>query len=1122
MKNVDFTHLHIHNEFSQLDGYGTADAYVAKAKLLGFKYLGLTNHGNMDGIIKFQQSCESQGITPILGCEGYVVPKLESDKKKKTRRAGHVLLLIKNEIGFQNLCKLLTFANLEGFYYRPRFTYEALLQNCKGLIVSTACPQSFTRMDGGIKLFAALCEALPDDVYCEVMPHDTPMQIETNKLKLKLARKYGVKIIASNDCHYINIGDYLAQDILLAMQRKTTWNNPKRWHFDVRGLHLRTAKEMVRAFKKQGFYKRRYLLNTIEVAEKCSDFRIPKMDIKLPRVKGIPIRQNKYLWDLCHKRLAEVEPDGVAYRTRAMKEYDLIVKKNFTKYFLIVWELINWCRENRILVGPGRGSVGGSLIAYLLGITAVDPMKHKLIFERFITEDRIDYPDIDVDFEHTKRHLVKQHLEEMYGENNIAGVSSFNRMKARAVIRDVSRVFEVPYGEVDRFAKLIEDNDENTGIQDAIDEYDEGQEFAEAYPLVVKMAKKLEGQVKGYSQHAAALVVSRESIGDCGRCNLLERDGITIVNWEKEDTEYVGLMKLDALGLKLLSILGEAKRLIWENHKKNIKLESINLDDKKVLKDINAGHTVGLFQLNAWATTALIKEMGIEKFDHIVAAVALVRPGPSNSGMTAEYIRRKNGKLWKGHEQYVAITSDTYGILVYQEQVMDVINKIAGLPYSTADYIRKIIGKKRDRKEFEKYRQTFLDGCTQVGVFSRHEAKQFWKGLQEWAKYGFNKSHSVEYAMLGYWCAWLKKYFPTEFVCASLTYGAAEKKSEIVEEAYRLGLTLILPKVGMSSPDRWVAKDNKLFVPFIEVKGIGKVKAVDAAQSPSNKGIKRFYSKEDDTIVKHKGKFGELLDEIGAYDPSEQTEITEDMKSYFDFRIVTNPRDNYPRLYKLFGDKIRLTDLDAVLQGDYNQLAKLASKKRLTRKHFFQGHRRLMACTKCELRQECTAPVPPSPGTYNIFITGEAPGFDEDNEGEGFVGASGRLVWKYLRARKYFRPSFHVTNINKCYPAESKKPNADQIKTCSRFIHKELRQVKPILILAYGNTSLNYFTGRKSGIIAMSGRTTWDEKYGAWIAWSVHPAAMLHNPDNEQYYKAGMKNFVKLLRSIAPNIKGER
>lgn len=1122
MNNSDWCHIHVHNEYSQLDGYGTAEQYVKKAKKLGFKYLGLTNHSNIDGLIKFQKVCEQNEITPILGCEFYIVPKITKEKRR-----GHIVIIAKSQKGFKNICNMLTFANTEGFYYRPRITYDLLLKNCHGTIITSACPSTFLKLDGGIDLFHQIHKKIGNNLYLEVMPHDYTAQIETNRLVRRIARKTGCKTIITNDCHYVNRGDYKIQEILLAMQRKATWDDPKRWKFSIRGLHLKTFKEMRITCKEQGRFEKEWFENTLEIAERCSRFRIEKREVKLPQVKGIKKdHETKILKDICRQNFKEIFGSSIfkneVYKNRFKEELSLIKKKRFVRYFLIVWELIDWCRKNNILVGPGRGSVGGSLIAYLMRITTVDPIKHDLLFSRFINEDRIDYPDIDIDFEHNKRHLVKQHLEDMYGADNVAGVSSFSRMKAKAVVKNVSRIFKIPFDEVNRFSKLIENSDDNNGIQEAIDSYEEGKEFNEKHPDIIKYAKKLEGQVYGYSQHAAALVVSKDNIGTSGRCNLLERDGVVLINWEKEDTEYVGFMKLDSLALKLLSALGETLKLIKQNHNEDIKLEKINLNDSAVLNEISEGHTVGLFQMGTWATTALVKEMGVDKFTHISDAVALVRPGPANSGITKEYIRRKHGTRWtKKHKVYEQITKDTFGLPIYQEQVMSVIKEVAGLPYSTADKIRKIIGKKRDKKEFQAYKKEFLKGSKKQGMFTVDEANAFWKELQEWAKYGFNKSHSVEYAVLAYWCAWLKKYYPTEFICGSLTYGVDHKKPELIEEAYRLGLTLVLPKVTISHPTKWSANNNKLYIPFLEVKGIGKKRATEAAiHNPNKKKVNSFYKRKMPAntalATKHKGKFGELLNSIDAYNPDENTAITEQMKSLFKFRIVTNPRDNYKNLYSLFNNKLRLDKLDHVLAGDSKVLHNYAPRGLIRAQQPYEYPNDLFRCEECELINECSKPVPPSGGKSNVMIIGQDPGYDEDQAGQGFVGRSGKAVWKPVKKKGYDRDFFHVTNICKCYPSQSKKANPEQIKICTNlYLKKEILAVKPKIILAYGNANMLFFLNRKSGIIDMSGRTTWNELYSTWIAWCIHPAAAMHNPDNKPHYDAGMKNFFKLLRSLS-------
>lgn len=1119
MSKIDFCHLHVHNEYSMLDGFGTAEAYAQKAQSLGHKYLALTNHGAIDGLIKFQEACSKYEIVPILGCEGYIVPDRLINKEKKDKRRGHVTIWIKNQIGFNNLCKILTFANHEGFYYRPRISYSQLLENCEGLVIGTACMISWINVfDDGKDFFYELKEEIGDDLYCEIMPHNIKGQKIFNKKIIKLAKQSDTKIIATNDCHFIKKQDEESQEVLLAIQTKKTWDDKKRWKF-AHGMYMKSAKQMKRSLDKLGFYKKQYLKNTIEIAEKCNGYTIPKMGIDLPRVPSIKIRENYHLWGLIEKgykrKFDESIEDNQQYFKRAKEEFNLIKRKNFSRYILIVYDFISWCKKNRIFVGPGRGSVGGSLIAYLIGITSVDPIKYNLIFSRFINEDRIDYPDIDIDIEHAKRHLVQQRLETLYGSENIAGVSTFSRMKAKAVIKDVARVFKVDFGRVNEFTKLVEDNDEHTGIQDAINNYPECKEFADEYPEVIKHAKKLEGQIRGYSQHAAAIVLSRSKIKDSGRCALLKKEDTSIVNWEKEDTEYVGLMKLDILGLKQLSIFSEALYLIKENHNKNINLEKINLEDKSVFKEISKGNTVGVFQFNTYAMTSLIIEMGCSSLEQMAAATALVRPGPANSGMTNEYIKRKHSGTWeKKHKIYEEITKDTFGVIVYQEQVMEVIYRVAGLSYSTADKIRKIIGKKRNVKEFKKYKKEFMKGCRKQGYFDEDEAMTFWKGLQEHAKYSFNLSHATEYALVGYWCAWLKKYFPNEFICASLTYGADNKKKDIVEEAYRLGLTLVLPKIGISKATIWSAKGNKLYIPFIEIKGIGNTKALQAANAKTNKKDSKIFNKK----IKKKqnkitGAFGELLDKIGAYDDiGSDTQINEEIQKLFDFRIVTNPKQNYARLYELFNGKIRLDRLDEVIYAKGDHFKKLVTNSKIAKRKSFKGFDNIYQCEACSLINECTKPVPPSPGKYNFMIVGQDPGREEDEGGKGFIGRSGKMIWKSL-GKKLPRKLFHVTNINKCYPSKSRKGNPKQIKTCTKlWLRKEIKKVKPIIIISFGSNAMQFFIGKTSGITSLSGKAIWNEEFGAWVVYCIHPSAVLHNPEMELYYKSGIKTFKRLVK----------
>jgi uracil-DNA glycosylase family 4 len=1390
-----FCHLHVHNEFSQLDGMGKSSEFAEYSKRKGFTYLGLTNHGNIDGVIKFQKECNNHGIVPIIGCEAYIVGDIQ---KKKTETRHHICLFVKDNRGWRNLTAMMTEANLRGFYKRPCIDFELLLKKCSGLVVSAACVQTFLKHERGIEFFEALKQKIGDDLYLEVMPHDIKLQYPTNDLMIKLSKKYGNKIIATNDCHYIRRTDWEAQEVLLAIQRQAKWNDPKRWRFNFKGLHLRTEREMTSAFKKMGYRQKQietWLENTCEVAEKCKTFSIKKRNVRLPKiVDGDDYSElEKITWyhfrdKIIHRQDIDVEE----YKQRVWQELLMIESKNFSRYILIVWDLIKWCKANGIFVGPGRGSVGGSLIAYLIGITSVDPIKYGLLFERFITEDRIDFPDIDIDFEDRKRHLVRQYLENKYGEKNVASVSSFARMKPRSIIREVGKVFEVPYEKVDSFAKMIESDDT---LEDAIERTEEGQLIKREYPDVVRLAKRLEGQIKNYGKHAAAIVISNRPISKGGRCNLHQRGEDILVNWEKEDTEFMGLMKLDVLGLKLLSVLSETLMLIKENHKKEIILEEISLEDEKVLKSISQGDNTGVFQLGTWATGSLIAELKeVKNFEEIAAIVALVRPGPMQSGMTKDYIERRESERWdKKNSIYEEITRETFGVLVYQEQVMAVISKVAGLPYSTADKIRKVIGKKRTKEEFAPYKKMFIEGCLEQKTFNKREAEEFWEGLLSWARYGFNKclvgstkieranynqyspkyltiedlyiqwhkdsptgskyrdpkrgikilqvdqdgrirpgkvkgvyyngkrlaykittkggrqiegtgnhrlltkdgyktiddirvndwlaikgnskrkeyiekaepfdvniergkkgfqkrlngpvrrlqraklevfrrangsceecgkqsnqklkkiekhkfefahikqlkdfnedytkyhhrnnikflcnschkkmdteqrgwfkqgygiaydrivkiettglqdvfdiemeapnhnflangivshnSHSVEYALLGYWCAWLKHYYPTEFISASLSYGAEAKKEELVDEAISLGLKVKLPKVGISHAQRWIAKDNCLYVPFQEVKNIGPQKALEACAFDNTCGLDRFFKKK--TPTKHPGKLGKILDLIGAYDEVDP-DITPEISALFDFQISGEPSKKYPKLWRIFTraarekgipiiDKDRLLrdkDLQDVLSGDVEKLKTLS----IVKKKSFRGHKDIRKCEGCGLREECTSPVPPSKGIYNIMIIGEAPGFEEDQKGEGFVGRSGDKLWKELLQYKLTRQMFHVTNIAKCYPKQSRKPSAAQIKKCSgQWLRREIRGTGAKLALAFGNTGLQCFAGRSTGIMGMSGKVQWNEDFGLWVFYCIHPASVLHNNDNLPTFKQSIKHFARLVKTM--------
>lgn len=1127
---MEFAHLHVHNEFSYLDGFGSAAAYAKRAKELGFKYLGLTNHGNIDGLIRFQSACEKEGIIPIHGCEAYLVPNEEI--KEKGEKRNHITLLIKNQTGCQNLCKMLSKANIEGFYYKPRIGYKTLLEYSEGLVCLTGCAASFLTNKDGEQYLKQLKESFDDDLYLEVMPHHLQDQINLNNLCFDYSTKYNIPMVATNDCHYVLEHQSKIQEVLLAIQSKAKWNDSNRWKFNITGLHLRSIQEMKDAFIQQGVFQRNEIDSildwSIDVCEKCQSFTIEKQNISLPNVPGFNGDAGKIIWNIAEKNLLEISNDWKEekinlYFERLREEWKIINSKGFSKYFLIVHELILWCKQNGIMTGSGRGSVGGSLLANLLGITSkgVDPIKYNLLFSRFITEDRIDLPDIDQDFEDVKRNLVREHLEALYGKENISNLSTFLRLKGRGIIRDVCRVFDVPLTEVDEFAKSIEDgetDDNNKYIPEAI-KTDIGKAFYKKYPKVCDIAIELEGTIKSCGRHASALIISSEDLREGNKGNLAIRQGELVSNWDMQDSEHIGLMKLDVLGLNTLSILNETKRLIGDN---SFDFEKIPLDDQKVFDYIREGNTIGMFQLSSWATTNLLKQFNsLTSIEELSDVIALVRPGPFKSGMTALYVDRKNnGTKWeRKHKKYEDIVKDTFGIVTYQEQVMEVIYKVAGLPYTTADKIRKVISKKRDAKEFKPYEEAFVKGCLEQKTFSEKQAREFWIALQEYAAYSFNKSHSIQYAILSYWTAYMKYYFPYEFICSCLTYGSEAKKEEIIEEAYRLGLAVVPPRIGISDPVKWQVNDQKLYVPFIEIKGIGEKTAYKCGDIISNKPEGKlnrktspklsgfFKPKNDDenllNEVKKKGKTEKILFEIGAYGNEPSANIQE----YFSFRIGNGVTDNNQKLIALIKNK----DDEGILELK----TKPISKEPIIQEKSFSVKKGLSRCHSCELREQCDKPVPASAGIFNIAIVGDAPGKKDNDKGVGFVGRSGDLVWTELGRYDLARDNFHITNCCHCFPYKTKTPTQKEIETCTeKWLFSELQEIGCRLILAFGNSCITAFTGKKGGIASLNGKTEWNEKVGAWICWCIHPSSVLRDPNKMSEFKKGIENFVSKIELI--------
>lgn len=748
---MKFTHLHCHGSYSLLDGLGTPEKMAQAAKDAGFQAIGITDHGNIDCFVKWQRACTDIGITPVFGCEMYIDSnRFETGKEAKRY---HVCLFVKNQTGFENLQKLLTIGNLEGFAKKPRVDPESVLKNSDGLIMSTACLASFVQTTWGKKFLKQFSSKHPGDVYYEIMPIDIERQRTFNLKILELAEEMGGKVIATNDVHYIHPEDEELQEVLLCINSADKISNPNRFKFECKTHYLCTPKEMIHMFRDNHpdipmETVKRAMNNTQEVVDKCKNFRLTKYPVVLPLIPQCKEgEEEQFLFDLIFAGLRKKVKQGKIdrkrlpeYRARIQEEFDLLKTKKFVRYFLVVWEFIEWCRKNDIAVGPGRGSAGGSIIAYLIDIVQVDPLKYDLLFARFISPARNDLPDIDCDFQDTERHRVREHVQQLYGVNNVAGISTFVSIKGKGSFRDVCRVFDIPNKEVNEVSKLLDDEQDLTLESFENSEFEEVRDFLDAHPQVVDYTCRLQHVVRGYGQHAAGVCISDTDLRDGTKCNLVKRRGEVVCNWDKDDAEFMGLVKIDFLGLSALSRIHECLALIEEGCGDHIVPEDIPLDDEEVYRMIDSGDTTGIFQLGTYGICKLCKQLGIHEFKDLYNATALYRPGPLGSGITDEFVARKNGKPYTDIcPQMAEITKDTYGCIVYQEQVMFACNKLGGMDWGKCDKIRKLMAKSKGIEALAPFKEEFVKGTLKNTDLTEQQAAELWDQLAEFGKYGFNK-----------------------------------------------------------------------------------------------------------------------------------------------------------------------------------------------------------------------------------------------------------------------------------------------------------------------------------------------------------------------------------------------
>ncbi len=810
-----FTHLHVHTEYSLLDGMCRIPQLISRARDLGMDSLAITDHGAMYGVIEFYQAAREAGIKPIIGCEIYMAQGSRFSHDAGDKNNYHLILLAKNQTGYQNLIQLTTKAHLEGFYYKPRVDKELLEQYNQGLVALSAClagevPQLILsgRYEEA-KQAALWYQKTFGDFYLEIMRHPIPELKEVSRHLIQMSDELNIPLVATNDTHYINREDASAHDLLLCIGTNTSIHDEKRMKMAGDFFYLRSPQEMAELFQDIP----QALENTERIAEMCHlnlEFgRLHLPEIELPEGRTA----DQFLADLCHENWYHYYPQPTPeIEQRLEYELDVIKKTQFANYFLVVWDIISFTKEHNILFGV-RGSAAASIVLHCLGITAVDPIENGLVFERFLNVERQEMPDIDLDFQDDRRDEVIAYVSQKYGQDHVAQIITFGTLGARAAIRDVGRALGMPYGDVDRVARLVP-NAPNMTLARAMEENSELRNIYYADDIVrnlVDSARRVEGIARHASTHAAGVVISREPLTryvPLQRGGRMDSQEAVMTQFSMGDIARIGLLKMDFLGLANLTILGKAREIIRQNHGIDIDLHNIPLNDTKTFDLLSSGETAGVFQLEGSGMRRYIKELKPTTFSDIAAMVALYRPGPMEHIPT--FIDAKHGRkpIKYPHPTLKDILEETYGVIVYQDQVLFIVREFAGYSLGQADIFRKAMGKKIS-EVMKKERRSFIAGAKKK-EFSAEVAAEVFDLIEPFAGYAFNKAHSVSYALIAYQTAYLKANYPAEYITAFLTIhaGQSEKVANAVAECRRLGIVVLPPDINRSQLNFSIEEDG--------------------------------------------------------------------------------------------------------------------------------------------------------------------------------------------------------------------------------------------------------------------------------------------------------------------------
>ena len=837
-----FTHLHVHTEYSLLDGASKIPELVAYAKELGMDSLAITDHGVMYGAVEFYQECTKAGIKPIIGCEVYLAKGSHLDMTEKTRY--HLILLAENDIGYHNLMKIVSKGQLEGFYYKPRVDKDILRTYSEGIICLSACiagevPRLINsgNMDGARRCVQEYIDIFgKDNYFLEIQNHDIPEEKTAAEGLRQLAQEFGIGLVATNDLHYVRREDAEAQDVLLCIQTTSNVDDPGRMRFPNDSFYLKSAEEMAELF---GGYPEA-LENTCRIADRCN----VKLEFGHLLLPEFPVPEGfdavSYLRHLCEEALPErYEVVDETVRKRLDFELDIINTMGYACYFLIVWDFINYCRSHDIPVGPGRGSAAGSIVAYLLRITNIEPLRYHLLFERFLNPERVSMPDIDTDFCYVKRNQVLDYVVRRYGQERVSQIITFGTLQARAAVRDVGKALGMSYTSVDEVAKMIP-RELGITLDKALKSSNDFKRAYESRPEVKKLvdlARSVEGLPRNAGTHAAGVIIAPRDLRDYVPLQQGSDSGV-ITQYDKNKVEELGLLKMDFLGLRTLTVIGDCIRFIKETTGEIVDIDNIPLHDKETCEMLCRGETACVFQLESAGITKLVMDLAPESFEDLIPLVALYRPGPLGTGMAEDFIAGRHGQRTAEvlHPLMEPILEDTYGVILYQEQVMQITSALAGFTLGQADILRRAMGKKK-AKELDSMRTSFIEGAKRLHDIPEELSDRIFSLLQHFAGYGFNKSHSVAYALVAYETAYLKAHWRAQYYAAFLNsvIGDSDKLSWYISVCKNDNIKILAPDVNESGRDFTVLPNKTIRFGLAGIKSTGGA-AVEAIISARSEG----------------------------------------------------------------------------------------------------------------------------------------------------------------------------------------------------------------------------------------------------------------------------------------------